>query len=721
MTYPIVEVLEPRRLFAGVTLLATGRNGPDNTWMQTMANDLTTRIGGLVPQFILSLNANAVGTLIPSITQVAGTGTPQTSSSGEIIVLLNYYSISTNVSYPSPVIGSVFANYLMSTPVDGILLASLPVHEIGLSRGCGILDKINNTLGQAGIWVDQETELDPDPLAEQGDPPSTIYDNVAFVDDYWRNDGTDSPTGEGQSVDGAYNLNVYWLDSEDAGYTSAHEAPTGYYDGTINLTGTEGGDGPIYSEWYGDTPTMPARDATGFIYTDLVGAARPLSGVWAASGGTGARTAAGQVGAQWGNATDLAVTSGDIVTVGNPLQVSFIHQDRGGADTITFFLDADRNPYNNNFVANLGSFSLAQASAVTQGSESLSTAGVAPGTYWLCAQVTNAQGDTRYTYESITAPVTVQGPDSISGTVFNDLNGNGVQDIGEPVLAGCVVYVDLAGSGQYESTDPSATTDANGDYSISALPVGSPLTVRVVPPTGARVTTAALAPVILSMGEGVTESAIGIQSLASISGTVFDDLNGNGVQDSGEPGLAGLTVYLDLDGSGQYESTDPSATTDANGNYTIPGLIPGTYSVNAIVPAGLRETTAASVPLAVSAGQTGAANFGTTDTALVSGSVVLTSAPAEDSLSGFEVTLTQRLHGKSTRFTTLTDSLGTFSFTALEPDATDTVQLVKRKGYKLAPHAHGVYGVKVTDGQVISGLVFSETPILTQARRPKRT
>ena len=412
-----VESLEPRTLFAGVTLLATGRNGPDNTWMQTMANDLTTRIGGLVPQFILSLNANAVGTLIPSITQVAGTGTPQTSSSGEIIVLLNYYSISTNVSYPSEVIGTVFANYLMSTPVDGILLASLPIHEIGLSRGCGILDQMNNTLGQAGIWVDQETELDPDPLAAQGDPPSTIYDNVAFVDDYWRNDGTNSSVGEGQPVDGAYNLNVYWLDSEDAGYTSAHEAPTGYYDGTINLTGTEGGDGPIYSEWYGDTPTMPARDATGFIYTDLVGAARPLSGVWAASGGTGARTAAGQVGTQWGNATDLTITSGNTISTGNSIQVSYLHEDRGSADTITFYLDTDRNPYNNTFADTLGSVNLPETGIITKASATLSTAGVAPGTYWLCAKITDAAGNTRYTYESITAPLTVTSNTVVNGSL----------------------------------------------------------------------------------------------------------------------------------------------------------------------------------------------------------------------------------------------------------------------------------------------------------------
>jgi len=410
MSRVFVESLEPRRLFAGVTLLATGRLGGTTGWMQTMADAITAQLGGpsQVPQFVLSINANpTTGALVPTIAQVSGTGTPQTSSSGEIIVLIDYYNISTNVSYPSPVIGSVIANYLMNTPVDGIDLASLPIHEIGVSRGAGIIDGITQALGQAGVWVDQETYLDPDPLAAQGDPPSTIYDNVEFVDNYWRNDGSVSQQDDGNPVNGAYNLNVYWLDSDDAGYSTPHLAPAGYYIGTIDQTATESGEGPIYSNWYGNTPSMPARDATGWIYSEIVGAARPLSGVWAASGGTGARTAAGQVGTQWGNASDLTITSGNTISTGNSIQASYLHEDRGSADTITFYLDTDRNPYNNTFADTLGSVNLPETGIITKASATLSTAGVAPGTYWLCAKITDAAGNTRYTYESITAPLTV--------------------------------------------------------------------------------------------------------------------------------------------------------------------------------------------------------------------------------------------------------------------------------------------------------------------------
>ncbi len=409
----MIETLESRTLFAGVTILATGRLGGTNGWIQTMSDAITTQLGGpsQVPQYVLSINADPnTEDLVPSIQHVDGTATPQTSSSGEIILVIDYYNISANPIYSSTYIGSVIADYMMNTPVDGIQLASLPIHEIGVSRGAAVMDGISQTLGQAGVWVDQETYCDPDPIAAQGDPPSTIYDNVAFVDDYWRNDGSASQINDGNPVNGASNLNVYWLDSDDAGYSTPHLAPAGYYVGTIDQNATYSGEGPIYSDWYGTTPDMPARDQTGWIYSSIVGAARPLSGVWAASGGTGTRTAAGQTDAQWGNATDLAVSGGNTVTANNSMQVSYIHQDRDSADTITFYLDSDRNPCNNAFAYTLGSVNLPETDLITKSTARLSTAGVAPGTYWLCAKITDAQGNTRYTYNAVTSPLTVQRP-----------------------------------------------------------------------------------------------------------------------------------------------------------------------------------------------------------------------------------------------------------------------------------------------------------------------
>ena len=67
----------------------------------------------------------------------------------------------------------------------------------------------------------------------------------------------------------------------------------------------------------------------------------------------------------------------------------------------------------------------------------------------------------------------------------------------------------------------------------------------------------------------------------SIQGSVALDLNGSGTRESGEPGLAGVTVTLDaaLD---QYDAT---AITDANGHYAFSGLPAGNYTVSHQPPA----------------------------------------------------------------------------------------------------------------------------------------
>jgi hypothetical protein len=55
-------------------------------------------------------------------------------------------------------------------------------------------------------------------------------------------------------------------------------------------------------------------------------------------------------------------------------------------------------------------------------------------------------------------------------------------------------------------------------------------------------------------------------------------------QDPGEPGLAGQTVFLDLNGSGQLAAGDPTATTDAQGNYEFTVSSAGTYTVRPVCP-----------------------------------------------------------------------------------------------------------------------------------------
>ncbi|WP_290439155.1 SdrD B-like domain-containing protein, partial [Arthrobacter sp. SW1] len=68
----------------------------------------------------------------------------------------------------------------------------------------------------------------------------------------------------------------------------------------------------------------------------------------------------------------------------------------------------------------------------------------------------------------------------------------------------------------------------------------------------------------------------------SIGDRVWSDLDSDGVQDAGEPGLAGVTVNL-LDGQGApvngADGQPVTATTDENGAYLFEGLQLGGYVV----------------------------------------------------------------------------------------------------------------------------------------------
>ena len=102
---------------------------------------------------------------------------------------------------------------------------------------------------------------------------------------------------------------------------------------------------------------------------------------------------------------------------------------------------------------------------------------------------------------------------------------------------------------------------------------------------------------------GVTEAAntktFTITEAYNLTGTVYNDANQNGFQDTGESGVAGATVSL---------NTGQTTTTDSNGTYTFSTLESGTYTEILTVPTGYTPTTTnpVSVPLAANTTE----NFG---------------------------------------------------------------------------------------------------------------
>ncbi|MFZ6035881.1 MAG: SdrD B-like domain-containing protein [Patescibacteria group bacterium] len=90
---------------------------------------------------------------------------------------------------------------------------------------------------------------------------------------------------------------------------------------------------------------------------------------------------------------------------------------------------------------------------------------------------------------------------------------------------------------------------------------------------------------------------------AKIYGYKFNDLNGNGTWDNGEPAKSGVTINL-------TGATNASDSTDANGYYEFPGLTPGNYTVSEVVPTDWIITTSNNVPVTLVAGQDQRVDFG---------------------------------------------------------------------------------------------------------------
>jgi SdrD B-like domain/von Willebrand factor type A domain/GDSL-like Lipase/Acylhydrolase/PKD domain len=75
---------------------------------------------------------------------------------------------------------------------------------------------------------------------------------------------------------------------------------------------------------------------------------------------------------------------------------------------------------------------------------------------------------------------------------------------------------------------------------------------------------------------------------STISGAVFQDPDGNGRRDSGEPGVAGVTIKLTGTDAGG-EPVSASTTSDANGVWAFTKLLPGTYRIDEVQPSGLAD------------------------------------------------------------------------------------------------------------------------------------
>ncbi len=205
----------------------------------------------------------------------------------------------------------------------------------------------------------------------------------------------------------------------------------------------------------------------------------------------------------------------------------------------------------------------------------------------------------------------------ISGTKYEDTNGNGTRDAGEPGLAGWTIQLDLNADG---TIDDSEVTDANGDYVFEFVGPGDPgatpihLVTEVIQPGWVQTQPGPEDDLEHEVerfsGVDVGGVDFGNFEAIDIGGTKFEDEDGDGVRDPGEPGLSGWTIYLDINENGVLDDGEPSTVTDPFGDFLFQdigpitdGFSPASVTIREVDQDGWTPTLSQPTGIAMLSGQ----------------------------------------------------------------------------------------------------------------------
>jgi hypothetical protein len=143
------------------------------------------------------------------------------------------------------------------------------------------------------------------------------------------------------------------------------------------------------------------------------------------------------------------------------------------------------------------------------------------------------------------------------------------------------VYIDLNNDGFLNANEPRTLSNEAGFYNFNALPAGSYL-LRIAQTAdkvdgalsilGDLQTTNTPLVVDVFAGSTINKADLGVVVPNSVYGKVINDLNGNGVPEANEPGINGITVFLDSNGNNVFDLGEKSTVSGIDGAYIIKGL-----------------------------------------------------------------------------------------------------------------------------------------------------
>jgi len=276
-------------------------------------------------------------------------------------------------------------------------------------------------------------------------------------------------------------------------------------------------------------------------------------------------------------AANAQSTGNDFLTAPTGSIAGTVREGAVGAPGIKVFLDADQD----------GAHDTAERSVTTD----------ADGEYLIGSL---AAGAHRVTYEvparkdnSGTRPRVVDLVDDGASAVAVDfsfttgtaeISGRVLDDAGQPLTNGAALLHRQSDNNQVASVALSAA----GTYMFTAIAAGV-YVIEIVPFSQAHEGLPQKRTVTVGSGQSLTSQDFTFRRQdAIVSGTVYNDANGNAAPDPGEAEGHSVIVFVDANANGALDPQEPAVTT-VNGAYGVGGVA-GTYTVDVLVPPGFEAT-----------------------------------------------------------------------------------------------------------------------------------
>ncbi|MCY1567244.1 carboxypeptidase regulatory-like domain-containing protein [Staphylococcus pettenkoferi] len=223
----------------------------------------------------------------------------------------------------------------------------------------------------------------------------------------------------------------------------------------------------------------------------------------------------------------------------------------------------------------------------------------------VCVTVNNANDytiDSGFHKPDEQEPPKVEAKYEIGDYVWEDSNKDGIQNSNERGIQGVTVILKNSNGQEIKRT----TTDSNGKYLFSELSNGK-YTVEFETPEGYEPTKANVGDDRLDSDGQTVDVTVNnandytidsgfhkpdeqeppkVEAKYEIGDYVWEDSNKDGIQNSNEHGIQGVTVILKGENGQEIKRT----TTDANGKYLFSELSNGTYTVEFETPEGYEPT-----------------------------------------------------------------------------------------------------------------------------------